>query len=100
MFQQTAPIATLGVRDLRTAARFYDETLGLTRVGPDGDDGGVITYGRGHPELFVYQSTFAGTNQATAVTWADVDVDATVRALAAKGVRFEHYDDMPNMRRE
>jgi hypothetical protein len=41
----------------------------------------------------VYQSQFAGTNKATAVTWVIADgVDDAVRTLKAKGVRFERYD--------
>jgi catechol 2,3-dioxygenase-like lactoylglutathione lyase family enzyme len=90
-------IATIPVRDLETAARFYEEILGLTRGEPDGDE--VITFRTGASRLFVYQSAYAGTNQATAVTWPGVDVDETVRTLRDRGVRFEHYD-LPGMRRE
>jgi hypothetical protein len=47
----------------------------------------------------VYRSKYAGTNQATAVTWVVGDeVENVVRALKAKGVKFEHYD-MPGMKR-
>jgi hypothetical protein len=46
--------------------------------------------------LNVYTSQEAGTNKATAVTWAVGDqVKDVVRALKAKGVAFEHYD-MPD----
>ena len=50
--------------------------------------------------MLVYQSTYAGTNQATAIT-RDVGsrLEAVVAALAAKGAHFEHYD-MPGMRLE
>jgi hypothetical protein len=47
----------------------------------------------------VYRSRFAGTNQATALTWAVDDVEEVVRTLKAKGVEFEHYD-LPETRRE
>ena len=90
------PIATVAVRDLQAASRFYGETLGLPRE-PDRE--GVLTYRAGHARLLVYQSEYAGTNRATAVTWPNVDVDAVVRALREKGVRFEHYD-LPGMRLE
>jgi hypothetical protein len=47
----------------------------------------------------VYRSKYAGTNQATAVTWVVGDeVENVVRALKTKGVKFEHYD-MPGMKR-
>jgi hypothetical protein len=48
----------------------------------------------------VYRSDYAGTNQATAMTWTVGDrVAELAEALAAKGIRFEHYD-WPGMRRE
>ena len=42
---------------------------------------------------------YAGTNQATAVTWAVDDVDGIVRDLKEKGVTFERYD-MPHTTHE
>ena len=48
----------------------------------------------------VYRSDFAGTNKATAATWAVGDqLDAIVGALRDKGVSFEHYD-IPGTTRE
>ena len=47
----------------------------------------------------MYRSTFAGTNKATALTWAVDDVEEIVRTLKAKGVTFEHYD-LPQTKRE
>ena len=50
--------------------------------------------------LAVYRSQFAGTNQATAVTWnVGNDLDTVIKELKSKGVVFEHYD-MPMMKRE
>ena len=90
-------VATVAVRDLAAASRFYEETLGLTRVASR--DSAAYTYRTGSTTLLVYESRYAGTNQATAVTWVVGDVDAEVRTLAAKGVRFERYD-MPNTHHE
>jgi hypothetical protein len=43
--------------------------------------------------LLVYESAYAGTNSATAVTWdLGGKVDAVVSDLKRKGVAFEHYD--------
>ena len=43
--------------------------------------------------MLVYHSQYAGTNKATAATWAlGEDVEDVVWALKAKGVAFEHYD--------
>jgi hypothetical protein len=47
----------------------------------------------------VYESQFAGTNQATAATSTiDGDLEGVVSSLKAKGVTFEHYD-FPGMER-
>jgi catechol 2,3-dioxygenase-like lactoylglutathione lyase family enzyme len=86
----TDVIATCAVRDLDKAKRFYEGTLGLTPL-PTGEPG-VLSYKSGDSSLLVYQSQYAGTNKATAATWAVNDLEATVQALKAKGVRFEHYD--------
>jgi catechol 2,3-dioxygenase-like lactoylglutathione lyase family enzyme len=84
-------IATVAVRDLAAASEFYGRTLGLRKVGGEGDE--VVEFQAGASRLLVYRSQYAGTNRATAVTW-DVggDVDEIVRALKAKGVAFQRYD--------
>lgn len=89
--------ANLAVSDLTRARNFYEGTLGLKQVDTEGDE--LITYRSGQTTLNVYKSREAGTNKATAVTWAVGErIDAMVRDLAGKGVRFEHYD-MPGMQR-
>jgi len=90
--------ANLAVRDIDTARKFYQDTLGLTPVGSKGEE--VIVFRSGDTTLNVYRSQYAGSNQATAVTWAVGDrVDAIARALKEKGVAFEHYD-MPGITHE
>lgn len=59
----------------------------------------MLSFKSGKSALLIYQSEFAGTNRATAVTWAVPDVDAVVEALMGKGVSFEHYD-FPGTKRE
>jgi catechol 2,3-dioxygenase-like lactoylglutathione lyase family enzyme len=83
-------IATCAVRDIERAKKFYEGTLGLTPL--PSQEAGVLSYKSGKSSLLVYQSQYAGTNKATAATWAVNDLEATVKALKAKGVRFEHYD--------
>jgi len=91
-------VATLAVKDLQEAARFYEGILGMKKQGPDSSE--VLTYVSGKSKLFVYKSQFARTNQATGATWvASDDIDEIVRDLAAKGVKFEHYD-LPGLTRE
>ncbi|CAN5456843.1 VOC family protein [soil metagenome] len=87
--------ANIAVRNLETAKKFYEDTLGLTPIGAEGQE--LIVYKSGNSTINVYQSQFAGTNQATAVTWVvGENMKDVVQALKAKGVTFEHYD-MPDM---
>jgi catechol 2,3-dioxygenase-like lactoylglutathione lyase family enzyme len=90
MLRDTDAVATLAVKDLGTAARFYEETLGLSRAGSEDDE--VVVLESGDTKINVYRSSFAGTNKATALTWTVDDVEDVVRTLQAKGVKFEHYD--------
>jgi len=96
MLKDNAAIATIAVKDLKAAKKFYEGTLGLK---PDTGREGAQGYKSGGSLFFVYESQYAGTNQATAATWVLEDVDGTVKDLKAKGVTFEHYD-MPGMTHE
>jgi catechol 2,3-dioxygenase-like lactoylglutathione lyase family enzyme len=90
--------ATLPVRDLEAARDFYENTLGLT---PVMETPGAVLYRSGNSMVLVYPSEYAGTNRATAASWsAGDDFDAVVESLRAKGVTFEHYDDLPDTTRE
>jgi len=42
--------------------------------------------------VLVYESQYAGTNQATVATWSVGDLEPIVEALRTRGVTFEHYD--------
>ena len=97
MLRDTDAVATLAVRDLNAAAKFYGETLGLSRASTE--DNEAIVFESGDTTINVYRSTFAGTNKATALTWAVDDVEEIVRTLKAKRVTFEHYD-LPQTKRE
>ena len=88
----------LPVKDLKVAGKFYEETLGLKRVGEEGDE--AVMFQSGDSTLCVYRSEFAGTNKGTAALWEIEDVEETVEELKAKGVTFEHYDDLPGLTRK
>jgi catechol 2,3-dioxygenase-like lactoylglutathione lyase family enzyme len=91
-------IANIAVRNLDTARRFYEGTLGLKALGTEGEE--LVAYKSGTSTLYVYRSENAGTNRATAVTWeVGKQVDKLVRELKAKGVAFEHYD-LPGLKVE
>jgi catechol-2,3-dioxygenase len=90
--------ATIAVKNLGVAKKFYEGILGLTPMGTP--EPSVAGYKSGDSTVLVYESQFAGTNKATAATWVvGDDIQALVQALKAKGVVFEHYD-MPGMKQD
>jgi len=95
MLSDNAAIATVAVKNLETAKRFYEGTLGLPKV-MENDE--VLAFKTGNSTLFVYRSQYAGTNKATAVTFVAEEVDDLVKRLKGRGVTFEHYD-LPKMTR-
>ena len=88
-------VATVAVRDLTAAKKFYGDTLGLKALPSEEQE--VLNFKGGHTTLLVYRSQFAGTNKATSVTWTVDDVEAVAKTLKGKGVEFEHYNNMPGM---
>jgi catechol 2,3-dioxygenase-like lactoylglutathione lyase family enzyme len=93
--------AALAVSDMEAARDFYEKTLGLTKTEVGPEDPGAAVYQSGSSVVLVYQSEYAGTNKATAATWAvGSDFDSIVQGLKDKGVTFEHYDDLPDTARD
>lgn len=83
-------IATIAVKDLPRARKFYEQTLGLE---PVHETSHFVRYRSGSSSILVYVSSFAGTNKATAVTWnVGNDLEKIAGALKSKGAVFEHYD--------
>ena len=90
-------VATVRVKDVRAARKFYEDVLGLT---PGADRSGeAVAYEGARSRVFVYASPVADEAPPTAITWICDDVDAIVGALRARGVVFEHYD-LPGVRCE
>jgi catechol-2,3-dioxygenase len=59
--------ANIAVKNLETAKKFYEDILGLNKVGAEGQE--LIVFKSGNSTINVYRSQYAGTNKATAVTW-------------------------------
>ena len=98
MLSDKDAMATVAVKDLAAAKKFYEGKLGFKKVGPD--DPEALTYKSGKSTLVVYRSEFTGTNKATSATFgAGGDFDAIVKSLKGAGIAFEHYD-MPGGKRE
>ena len=89
MLSKSTVMAMIAVKDLEKAKEFYGGTLGLEQS--DENPGGVA-YKCGDGLVFVYPTPKAGTNQATSATWMVEDIDAVVKDLKAKGLKFEHYE--------
>jgi extradiol dioxygenase family protein len=84
-------MATVAVKDLTAAKKFYGGTLGLKQNGLDTPE--AVTYRSGNSTIVVYRSQFAATNKATSATWSVGDeLEAIVQTLKKAGVTFEHYD--------
>jgi catechol-2,3-dioxygenase len=98
MLKDSNATATIAVKDIEVAKRFYESVVGLTPL--PATEPGVAPFRTGATSILVYESQFAGTNRATAATWmVDDDLEGVVKALKAKGVTFEHYD-FPGMKRD
>ena len=54
-------IATVAVKDLKTAKKFYEGTIGLTPLPSQEQE--VLNYRTGNSTLLVYRSQFAGTRK-------------------------------------
>ena len=95
MLANTEAMATIAVRDIAAARDFYGNTLGLRESRHEGEE--LLSYLSGSSQIIVYRPDFAGSNKATAVTWAVGDeLEEIAAALKAKGVAFEHYQ-MPGL---
>jgi catechol 2,3-dioxygenase-like lactoylglutathione lyase family enzyme len=87
----------IAVKDIDRARKFYEGTLGLETKDEMG--GEVLTVKSGDTAISVYRSEFAGTNQATALTFDVDDIEAEVSELKGKGIFFEQYD-LPGLEKQ
>jgi len=84
-------IATLAVKDLDAAREFYEGVLGFV---PRREVAEGVLYAADTGDFLVYPSSFAGTNQATALSFqvpAD-QFDAEAAALREKGLVFQTFE--------
>ena len=91
MLSTATPIPALAVKDLAAAREFYENVLGFT---PGNDTIGGVLYKAGTGQFLVYPSAYAGTNQATAMSF-EVTADAFDREIAAlreKGLEFQTFE--------
>ena len=88
--------ANIPAGDLARARDFYADKLGLT---PVRDIMGVnLVYETGSGTRFnIYETAYAGQAGHTIAQFHVGDIEAEVRDLKAKGVRFEVYEGMPGV---
>ena len=89
--------ATIPASDLQRARTWYAEKLGMNPA-QENEEGLGYEMGKGTGFL-LYESQFAGTNQATAMGWTVVDFDSEMAELRRRGVVFEEYD-FPGLKTE
>jgi len=90
MLSDFTPSATIAVKNLEAVRSFYEEILGFKPIGSTLRGAQAFSVKGG--TVVIYESQFAGTNKATAVTWTlGEHFNDMVTALDAKGVPFEHY---------
>ncbi len=90
MFADTKAFSGFAVDDIDEARKFYGETLGLETS----DENGMLTlHIAGDRATLVYPKPDHTPADYTILNFPVDDIDATVDALAARGVRFERYDD-------
>ena len=87
---QMTVFASLPASDLDRAKAWYERTMGMTPTVSDAQ--GSLFYMLEDSGFMIYQSQFAGTNQATAAGIAVKDFDAAVAKLRSAGVQFEDVD--------
>ena len=88
MFADSKAFSGFAVPDLEEARRFYGETLGL-RVS---EDNGLLTLQvAGDRDILVYPKPDHTPATYTILNFPVDDIEATVDALAGRGVRFERY---------
>ena len=94
MLKNARVTPTLPAVDLKRARKFYEDKLGLKVVREDPGPGIMVQAGNG-TSLYIYQR---GATKAdhTVANFKVEDVEAEVKNLKAKGVKFEEYD-IPGM---
>jgi catechol 2,3-dioxygenase-like lactoylglutathione lyase family enzyme len=92
MFKDTPAFSGFSVDDLDKAKEFYSETLG---VQVNNDEMGIELELHGGGRVFVYDKPNHEPASYTMLNFVVEDIDKTVDELVEKGVKFEHYDNMP-----
>ena len=93
MFANTKAYSGFAVDDVQKASEFYGETLGLKTSILDEEHGLLSLHLAGDRDTLVYQKPDFIPATYTILNFPVDDIDKVVDELAARGVRFERYDN-------
>ena len=89
---QSSPLfPVLPAQDLDRAKAWYADKLGLDPMMEDEERRSVM-YDHAGSKFLLYESEYAGTNEATAAGFLVEDFDEVVAQLRSNGVAFEDLD--------
>ncbi|PKQ25152.1 MAG: glyoxalase [Actinobacteria bacterium HGW-Actinobacteria-4] len=89
MFTDSTAFSSFSTNDIDAARRFYGDTLGLA---VEEDHGFLRLRLPGEHTVLIYPKETHEPATFTVLNFDVADVDATVAALAERGVAFEKYD--------
>jgi len=89
MLTDSPAFSGFSVDDISAARAFYGETLG---VAVTEDNGMLFLHLAGDTKVLVYPKPNHEPATFTVLNFPVADVEATVRALAERGVTFERYE--------
>jgi catechol 2,3-dioxygenase-like lactoylglutathione lyase family enzyme len=90
MLQISSSFASFATNDISKARAFYAETLGLEVK----EDHGMLTLrGPDGNWVLIYPKPVHHPAEHTVLNFVVPNIDAAVDELAARGVRFEYYDE-------
>lgn len=101
MLHHNTPYASVPVRDIEKARKFYEEIVGLKTCVVM--DQALLQYDSGDSKIFLYRSPLAGSTGITVATWViDDNIEGVIEDLQSRGIIFEHMDNenMPRLIRE
>jgi catechol 2,3-dioxygenase-like lactoylglutathione lyase family enzyme len=91
MLGSSSPVAFLTTTDAPRARAFFQDTLGLTFVA---DDAFALVFDLVGTPLRVVRVDEFQPQPFTVLGWSVPDIEATVRALAVRGVSFRRYPEL------
>jgi catechol 2,3-dioxygenase-like lactoylglutathione lyase family enzyme len=97
LISNAAVTTMLPVKDLQRAREFYERRLGFA-AGQEKPDGKVV-YEVGGTRLALFPKPDGTKAEHTAVSFEVPDIEAAIRDLQSRGVRFENYD-FPGLKTE